>query len=165
MATGFQKSEDSNVDRIILIEGALTANTVAIGTVATTLSTTPTVAQYYDLRAYRAIAGTIPDEALLVIRSTAGSGVMTLGACRVMVSTSSVGGPLGIGADGTKGGLNNGSGFGEDAAAADHIYHREVIAGMSMVDGIQVQLGAIAGTATAINVEIHFPRYRRGGGV
>lgn len=161
MATGFQKSEDSNVDRIVLIEGATTANTVAIGTAATTLSTTPTVAQYYDLRAYRAIAGTIPDEALLVIRSIAGSGTMTLGACRLMVSTGAVGGPLGVGTDAGKGGINNGGSFGEDASAADHIYHREVIAGLSLVDGVQVQLGAIAGTATAINVELHFPRYRR----
>jgi hypothetical protein len=159
MATGLQGSENSNVNRIVLIEGATAANAVAVGTSATTLSETPTTAQYYDLRAYRALYGSIPDEALLVIRSTAGSGTMTLGACRVMVSTGAVGGPLGIGTDAAKGGINNGAAFVEDAA--NHIYHREVIAGLSMVDGVQVQLGTIAGTSTAINVELHFPLYRK----
>ena len=158
MATGLQGSENSNVNRIVLIEGATTANTLAATGV--TLADEPTPSQFFDLRSYRTLYGSIPDEGLIVIRSTAGSAAMTLGACRVMVAHSGgFAGPLGVGADATKGMLNNGSGFAEDAT--DYLYHREVIAGLSMIDGIQVKLGAFGGTATAVNVELHIPLYRR----
>ena len=108
---------------------------------------------------YVAKVGPFPPAFDIVIRQTAGSGTMTLGACRLLVAdkASAVGGPLGVGADATKGMLNNGAGFAEDGA--DVIYHRETIAyDLNHADGLQVQLGAIAGTATAIRVEAIIPR-------
>ena len=161
MATGFQGSTDNNCDVFQLIAGATAANTVALTSV--TLSETPAVTAYLDLRPYRRIIGSIPDEAHIVIYSTAGSDVMTLGISQVYAcdAASAQGGPLGYGAsDTTKGALNNGVALGE--TSANRIYHREKIAGLAAVDGVQVQLGAIGGTNTALRVELHFARRERG---
>lgn len=160
MAAGFQGSADNNADVFVLIVGATAANTVALTSV--TLAEVPAVTEYLDLRPYRRMNSSIPDEAHIVIRSTAGSGVMTLGVSQVFVAdaVSATGGPLGIGSsDTTKGALNNGVALGE--SSADRIFHREKISGLACVDGIQVQLGAIAGTSTAIRVELHFARRER----
>lgn len=160
MATGYQGSTSNNVDVVILIDAATTANTVTRA--GATFSSTPTVAQFFDLAALADAIGRLPASFDVVIRQTAGSGTMTLGACRLLVADkgSAVGGPLGVGADATKGMLNNGVGFAEDGA--DVIYHRETIAyDLNHADGIQVQLGAIAGTATAIRVELLLPRRSR----
>lgn len=158
MATGYQNSENSNCHRIVLLSGATAANTVTVPTV--TLSSTPTGAQLFDLWTFRnTVGGQLADKGHIVIRSTAGSGVMTLGACRVFVSdkASGVGGPYGVGADSTKGQLNNGAAFGE--TGSDVIYHREEITGLSTIDGIQVQLGAFGGTDPAFTVELLIPKY------
>lgn len=157
MATGYQGSNSNNVDVIILIDAATTANTVTRA--GATFSATPGVTAFYDLSDYVAKVGPFPPAFDIVIRQTAGSGTMTLGACRLLVADkgSAVGGPLGVGADATKGMLNNGAGFAEDGA--DVIYHRETVAyDLNHADGLQVQLGAIAGTATAIRVEAIIPR-------
>lgn len=157
MATGYQGSSNNNVDVIVLIDAATTVNTVTRA--SATFSATPGVTAFYDLADYVAKVGPFPPAFDIVIRQTAGSGTMTLGACRLLVAdkASAVGGPLGVGADATKGMLNNGAGFAEDGA--DVIYHRETIAyDLNHADGLQVQLGAIAGTATAIRVEAIIPR-------
>jgi hypothetical protein len=151
MATGFQGSTDNNVHVIQLIAGALAANTVTLDPAV--FAAAPAVTEFFDF------GGALPPSFDIVIRSTAGSGVMTLAASRVLVAdkASAVGGPLGVGADATKGMLNNGAGFGE--TGANVIYHRETIDyDLNHCDGIQVQLGAIAGTDTAIRVELIFPR-------
>ncbi len=157
MATGYQGSSNNNVDVIVLIDAATTTNTVTRA--SATFSATPGVTAFYDLSDYVAKVGPFPPAFDIVIRQAAGSGTMTLGACRLLVAdkASAVGGPLGVGADATKGMLNNGAGFAEDGA--DVIYHRETIAyDLNHADGLQVQLGAIAGTATAIRVEAIIPR-------
>lgn len=158
MTTGLQGTS-GNVNTIQLIAGALAANTV--GVAAVTISEAPAVTEYYDLAAYRAKVGWAPDTATIVIRSTAGTDVLAVQPCRVMVadSASLVGGPLGVGADATKGMLNNGAALGETSANA--IYHREVISGLAAADGIQVQLGVISGTDTAIRVELLMPIFNR----
>ncbi len=158
MATGLQGTV-GNAHIVQLIAGATAANTVAVASV--TLSSTPAVTEYYDLRALRAALGYAVNTVTIVLRSTAGSDVMTLASARVMVASadSSVGGPFGIGADATKGMLNNGAAFGETSANA--IYHREVITGLASCDGIQIQLGAFGGTNTAIRVEMLVPAYNR----
>lgn len=159
MATGFQGSTDNNVHVVTLIEAATAANTVNRATA--TFSATPTVTQFFDLDGLREkLGGPLPPSFDIVLRSTAGSGVMTLGASRLLVAdkASAVGGPLGVGADTTKGMLNNGAGFGEDGA--DTLYHRETIDyDLNHTDGVQVQLGAFAGTATAVTVELVLPRH------
>lgn len=161
MATGYQKSTTNNVDVIVMLAAETAANTITRP--AAVLSATPTNVQFYDLRDYRSVTGRpVPDKGHIVIYSTAGSGTMTLSATRLFLAHSqgasaAVGGPYGVGADATKGMLNNGAGFAEDSGVADKIYHREEITGLACADGIAVQLGAITGTATAIQVELHFP--------
>lgn len=160
MATGFQGSADNQADVFVLLTGVTAANTVAL--TAVTLAEAPTANQYLDLRPYRRTLGSIPDEADIVIYSTAGSGTMTLGISQLFVcsAVSLQGGPLGTGAsDTTKGAINAGTALGE--TSADRIFHRQRISGLSGVDGVQLQLGAIGGTATALTVELHFPRCRR----
>ena len=166
MATGYQKSSSNNVDVIVLLAAETAANTITRP--AAVLSATPTNVQFYDLTDYKTNVGPVPDKGHIVIYSTAGSGVMTLAATRLFlahkqgVGAAAVGGPYGVGADATKGMLNNGAAFGEDSAVADRIYHREEVTGLSCADGIAVQLGAIAGTATAIQVELHLPKFGPG---
>lgn len=169
MAGAYQKSTSNNVDVIVLLAAETAANTITRP--AAVLSATPANTEFYDLTDYRAKTGRpVPDKGHIVIYSTAGSGVMTLGATRVFLAhkqgagAAAVGGPYGVGANDTKGMLNNGASFGEDSAVADKIYHREEITGLSCADGIAVQLGAIAGTATAIQVELHFPAPANRGG-
>lgn len=159
MAPGYQKSTSNNVDVIVLLAAETAANTITVP--AAVLSATPTNAQFYDLTDYRSKTGRpVPDKGHIVIYSTAGSGVMTLGATRVFLAhnqgaSAAVGGPYGVGADATKGMLNNGASFGE--TSADKLYHREEITGLSCADGIAVQLGAFGGTNPAYQVELHFP--------
>lgn len=162
MTAGYQKSNSNNVDVIVLLDAAAAANTVAFP--SATFAAVPAVTELYDLTTYKAVAGAaaVPDKGHIVIRSTAGSGAMTLGACRVIVGDKASGkaGPYGVGADATKGMLNNGAGFGE--TSTDGIYHREEIAGLSTIDGIQVQLGAFGGTAPAFTVELILPKFGPG---
>lgn len=160
MAAGYQKSNDNNVNVIVLLEAAASANTVAWP--SATFAAEPAVTELYDLTTYRTSVGPVPDKGHIVIYSTAGSGVMTLGACRVIVGNKASGkaGPYGIGADATKGMLNNGASFGE--TSTDGIYHHEEITGLSTIDGIQVNLGAFGGTSPAFQVELHLPKYGPG---
>lgn len=168
MATGYQKSNSNNVDVIVLLAAETAANTIALA--PPVLSSTPTNVQHYDLTDYKAQVGPVPDKGHIVIYSTAGSGTMTLGATRVFlahkggsvaVSGSLVkSGPYGVGADATKGMLNNGASFGE--TGSDVLYHREEITGLSCADGIAVQLGAFGGTNPAYQVELHLPKYGPG---
>lgn len=160
MATGWQKSNSNNVDVIVLLAAETAANTITRP--AAVLSATPTNVQFYDLTDYKSKVGPVPDKGHIVIYSTAGSGVMTLGATRVFLAhnqgaSAAVGGPYGIGADATKGMLNGGAAFGE--TSANGIYHREEITGLSTADGIAVELGAFGGTNPAYQVELHLPKF------
>lgn len=91
------------------------------------------------------------DAAVLLVRSTAGSGTMTV-TIRMWGYASAVWFPLGTGADATKGTINDGVALGE--TSADLIRHMEIMQGLSGLERIYAEITAIGGTATAITVEL-----------
>ena len=155
MATGLQASNSNNFDVVRLLEG----ETAACAPVeAAVLSETPTSAQFFDLTALRAKRGPLPEETAIRVRSRAGSGVMTCAYVRIWLAdkASATMVPYGVGADADKGKLNNGAAFGE--TGANVIRHQELVPYLGTADGIMAELGALGGTATAIDVDLIIPR-------
>ena len=90
------------------------------------------------------------DEFMFIVRSTAGSGTMTVtlrlwgyqGDAGVWV-------PLGTGTDALKGTLNEQAALGE--TEANTIGHAELVMGLRHFDRVYLEVSAIGGTATAIS--------------
>ena len=99
-----------------------------------------------------AFGGTVPEVCKIVVKSTAGSGAMsvTLRLWEQHGAAATDWAPSGIGADATKGILNGGAAIGE--TGTDVINHVEPVAYLGMCDAIDVQVTAIAGASTAITV-------------
>lgn len=104
--------------------------------------------------------GMAPEEGVLAIASTAGSGTMT--ATFRLWGKLPVGGgiwvPLGPGADATKGTLNTGSAIGE--TGTDTLRHSEVVEHLGMFDRLYVEITAIGGTSTAVTAWMVVHRHR-----
>lgn len=104
--------------------------------------------------------GMAPEEAVLVIASTAGSGTMT--ATFRLWGEVPVGGgiwvPLGPGADATKGTLNTGSAIGE--TGTDTLRHSEVVEHLGLFRRLYVEITAIGGTSTAVTAWLVVHRHR-----
>jgi hypothetical protein len=102
--------------------------------------------------------GALPDDAEVLVRSTAGSATMT---CTVRLwgysTIAATWFPLGPGADLTKGYLNNGAAIGESVSGVDSISHAERVRGLFSFDRIYAEILAIGGTSTAITVEVLIP--------
>lgn len=91
-----------------------------------------------------------PEDGLLVLKSTAGSGTMTV-TCRAWGYDLSLAAwfPLGTGAAATKGVINGGDAIGE--TEADTIAHGEILSGSRHLTRVYLEITAIGGTATAIS--------------
>ena len=90
---------------------------------------------------------------LIVAKSTAGSGVMTITVRLWGWSPAAAAWlPLGTGAAGTKGQINAVSTL--DETGADSIAHAEVISNYSTFSHLNAQVTAIGGTATAVSLWI-----------
>ena len=90
------------------------------------------------------------DDALFALKSTAGSGVMTVtvrlwGYSRAAADWM----PLGSGTGASKGILNAQTAI--DETGTDLLRHLEVISGMRHVDRVYAEITAIGGTATAVS--------------
>ena len=154
MATGIQSSDSKRVTVVRLVENATAANGVPVGAP----TATPAAGVGFDLNELKS-GNVLPDWVSVRIYETAGSGVMTLASARLW-GFSLVSGkwtPLGIGGDTTKGLLNSGSTFGE--TGTDQLRHQEPLMLPGHLDGVYIELGTIAGAATALSVEIDFPRH------
>ena len=93
------------------------------------------------------------DRGLILVKSTAGSGTMTVTIRLWGYSVSSASwSPLGFGADATKGIINGGVALGE--TGTDLIQHAEIANGLENLDRIYAEITAIGGTATAISAWI-----------
>lgn len=128
--------------RITLLSAATAANSPpasATAGVALTYSPTPGVA---------------PAEVALVVRSTAGSGVMSVTGRLWVLGAAGVWLPYGAGADGTKGTVNLQSAIGE--TGTNEIRHAELIAGLLAFRRAYFEVTAIAGTSTAVTAELEF---------
>jgi len=95
----------------------------------------------------------VPDEATLLVKSTAGSGVMTV-TIRMWGyhATAAVWFPLGVGTDAAKGTINEGSALGE--TASNTIAHAERFLVPGHFSRLYAEITAIGGTATAISVYV-----------
>lgn len=139
MATGLiGSSSGSTLWRIL--EGATATNSAPSGSSA-------------GLAIPKADIWPLPSQAVVIVRSTAGSGTMT--ATIKLWGYSTVAAqwfPLGIGADALKGVMDAGSALGE--TGADVIRHAEIVAGLFSFDRLYAEVTAIGGTSTAVNVEV-----------
>lgn len=91
-----------------------------------------------------------PEDALLTLRSTAGSGTMTVNVRLWGYEADSAKWfPLGVGADSTKGTIDSGTDIAE--TSANQISHAEIISGLRHFDRIYAEITAITGTSTAIS--------------
>ncbi len=97
-----------------------------------------------------ALGGTIPDIVTLLLKSTAGSGTMTVTAkLWLMLGTAATDWvPAGTGGDTTKGTLNAGAAIGE--SDTDRLYHTEPIFGLHQAQRAYLQITNIGGTSTAV---------------
>jgi hypothetical protein len=99
------------------------------------------------------------DEGLIVVRSTAGSGTMTVeiriwGLVSFEIDGSKVEFWVPHGSastDADRGVLNQGNAIGEQASSADVLRHAEIIAGLSAYRRIAAEVVAIGGTGTAVD--------------
>lgn len=144
MATGLIGESPRN-QCIRLVDAATTTNGAPSG--ASAGVSLAAIATTFDLL----------QKAIVIVRSTAGSGTMTVtvrlwGYSIVAANWS----PLDAGADATKGVINAGSVMGE--TGADEIDHSEPIEGIGPFDRLYAEITAIAGTATAVTVELLIPR-------
>lgn len=96
-------------------------------------------------------------ESTLFVFSTAGSGTMTV-TLRLWGYLAAAGkwAPLGTGGDTTKGGLNAGAAIGE--TTADAIQHCEPFIYGGHFDRLYVEVAAIGGTSTSVDVWMVTPR-------
>ena len=98
-----------------------------------------------------------PTTCTLLVRSTAGSGTMTV-TIRLWgyAEDAAVWLPLGVGLDATKGTINAGAAIGE--TGSDVIRHCEPIANVFHFSRLYAEVTAIGGTSTAVTVELLVPR-------
>lgn len=94
-------------------------------------------------------AGILRDTAYALVKSTAGSGTMTV-TIKMWgwYDTVAAWAPLGIGA--TKGVLNDGTAIVEETA--DNLVHVESLSGLKQLQRVYAEVTAIGGTATAVDV-------------
>lgn len=156
MATGIQSTDSKLSYTVRLVEGALVAN--ASPTVA---NLPPVAIPAADVGfAFSAISGgyALAPECSIWIYTTAGNGTMGIAPTRAWLYNSAAAKwfPPGTGTAATVGYLNEGVAY--DESTADQISRVEVIYLPAHADGIYVQLGAITGTATAVNVDVRFTR-------
>lgn len=99
--------------------------------------------------AIKATFGTVPQTMSLHVRSTAGSGTMTV-TLRLWGYLGATLGwtPIGTGPDATKGYLNNGTALGE--TSADEIQHVELVDLPGHFVRLYLEIVAIGGTSTAV---------------
>ncbi len=94
-------------------------------------------------------SGILRDEAYVLVKSTDGSGTMTVTVkLWGWYDTVSAWAPLGIGS--TKGVLNDGTAIAEETA--DNIVHVESLSGLTQLQRVYAEITAIGGTSTAIDV-------------
>ena len=137
-------------------------NVVQVCILASATATNSAPAQTTDgvsvdaLRA--AFGGTMPDIVKLIVKSTAGSATMTatLRLWELNGTVATDWAPSGTGADATKGVLNGGAALGE--TGANVINHCEPVYGLHQASRIYVEITAIGGTSTAIEVYLQAER-------
>lgn len=125
---------------------------------ASALSATPISTQFFDMSLLPADVDPFSDCEVLV-ENVAGTGAVSA-TVRLWCyhRTTALVYPWGVGADATKGIINNGAAMG--ATDTDKLRHREIIPGPGMADGIQAQITASAGTGTeTFRVRILFPTH------
>lgn len=95
----------------------------------------------------------LPDDVVVLVYSTAGSGTMTA-TIKLWgyVTAAAMWVPLGVGADTTKGTLNAGAAIGE--TSADVLRHSEIVSGLFGFDRVYAEVVAIGGTSTAVTVDV-----------
>jgi hypothetical protein len=161
MATGIQLSDSKRGTIVRLLEnvGAATGKP-ADGTPPNVLRANPTATQFFAMSELG--LGSVPPEGCsLRIYETAGSGALSIAYARLWVYdiVAQKAFPAGIGADADKGKLNNGAAFGITDTAK--LRHTEPLLFLDHCDGIQCELGTIAGTTPTFNVDLFIPRGRR----
>lgn len=94
-------------------------------------------------------------DGLVTMRSTAGSGTLTLSYVRIWgyLSAISTWFPLGNGTDANKGKLNDAASFTE--VGTDLLLHEEPIHDFGHFDRLYAEVGSFGGTSTAVEVAIH----------
>lgn len=157
MATGIQTTESKLNYTVRLVEGA----TSAAGAPSGLPVAVPAAGQGFAMAALGS-GYTVGPEVTVWTYSTAGSGTMSIAASRVWVfhytsSTAGVWVLPGTGTALTVGYLNEGGAY--DETSANQISRVETLYLPAHYDGIYVDLGAISGTATAVNVDIKFARH------
>lgn len=90
-------------------------------------------------------------EGLLVLKSTAGSGVMTV-TIRMWgwSDVAAVWFPLGVGSEGSKGTIDAGTSIEEEGA--NTLQHGELLTGVQHIERLYAQITAIGGAATAVSM-------------
>jgi hypothetical protein len=156
MATGIQSSNSRRVVTVRLVESATAANAVPAGLP----SGTPATGVGFDM-GLLGYGNIFPLDCTVRVYSTAGSNTMSCSYGRLYGYSivSGLWSPLGAGASTTSGMLNNGLAFAEDETDLIRTQERFDLPGH--FDGIYCRLGVFGGTATALSVEIDFPRYAR----
>lgn len=146
MTVGIQPSDSKRGLTVRLVESATTANGApSAATDGFALD---------DLK-----LGYVPAlEIEIQIASDAGSGVMTCSYARVWGynATTARWFPVGTGSDADKGKLNNAAVLGE--TGTDAIRHAELFLFPGLFDRIYIELGVFGGAATALDVDVVFPR-------
>lgn len=160
MATGLQSTTNDRYYEILLLSASEVTAIPTEQAAASALKSTPTSAQFFDLRTLDKGAGVFEDCEVLV-ENVAGTGAVSA-TVRLWTYHASTGlaYPWGVGTDAAKGIINNGAACG--ATDTDKLRHRETIPGPGLADGIQAQITASAGTGTeTFNVRILIPRAAR----
>lgn len=156
MATGIQISDSKRNIVVRLVDGDTATNGVPSGPP----SATPAATVGFALSALD-MGNLLPSEATLRVRSTAGSGAM---AATVKLwnytAESGVWTPAGIGAGASKGTINGGASI-DEGPSSDLIRHSEPITCLHHFDGVYAEITAIAGTSTALVIELVIPRSLR----
>jgi hypothetical protein len=163
MATGILQDGRDGRDIILrLIENLGVAQGVPPdGAAGDVLKAQPSSTQFFDL----SLLGPDfewPERSVLTLYETrASTGVLTVAYLRLWLydAISGKAYPAGSGTDADKGKLNNAGTYGE--VASDKVRHREVIYNPGVCDGVQVEVGTIAGTTPTFNVDLRIPRAGR----
>lgn len=125
---------DGNTSRIELLASAIATSAVPSGTVGLDFN-------------YLRDLGEVPAVSSILVKSTAGSGTMTV-TLRLWGYDGAAWYPVGPGSDSTKGVINVAAALGE--TDADSIRHSEVFNYPGLWQRLYLQVTAIGGTATAV---------------
>lgn len=160
MASGIQGDSGKRFIVVRLLDAIGTANGIPPdGTAANVLADAPTVTQFFRLD--KLGAGYVLPEgcSVRICETGTGTGALTILYARVWLfdAVEAKAFPAGVGADATKGWLNNGAAFG--VTSANKLRHSEPLMYVGHADGIQIELGTLGGTTPQFNVDLIIPRF------